>query len=229
MFSGKKANRKAEEKHECAGVQKNQQVVARGILFGGETPLSGVVLAKNGAAGTCSPSRTFLFPLLRSNDSPAINLHGSSICAKRTATLDLLLSRERSPSRRVKSSALAHYASRSLCTAKIPQRRQTKGGSSCGICRRNRTVKNSMLLIAASHTHVLSCRHVLVPRSRRLRLHSVFIHHRVWRWRSRHNARGRRGFSHVKLLRECLDSLQNIHTTEGTSGWLIDEFFAAPH
>ena len=54
-----------------------------------------------------------------------------------------------------KPPVLGHHASRSLCTAKNPQHHQVDGGSSCGTCQGNRTVKNSMLLIAASHTHVL--------------------------------------------------------------------------
>lgn len=64
----------------------------------------------------------------------------------------------------------AHCASRSLCTANIHSTNRSKTGRLEQFCKGNRTVKNSMLLIAASHTHVLFVRHLLVPHSRPLRL-----------------------------------------------------------
>ncbi|KAF8552667.1 hypothetical protein OG21DRAFT_93903 [Imleria badia] len=70
----------------------------------------------------------------------------------------------------------AQIVSRSLGTATI---HSTNRGPSWGTCQgTNCTVKNSVLLITASHAHMsCSCRHLLVPRSRPLRLHKRFIYH----------------------------------------------------
>ena len=52
---------------------------------------------------------------------------------------------------------------------------------------------------------------------------SVLFTTRVGSWKSQQNTMGLQRFSHVRLLGECLDSLQYIHTSGGhLVGWRTD-------
>ena len=139
--------------------------------------------------------------------------------------LDLcLIQRTLTVSTSAKSSVLAHGASWPLSTAKNPQHRRIEDGASCGTCRGNRPVENCMLLIVASHTRLVHFDTYWCNARACCGFTSVLFTTpttRVWIWGSWRNPMGLRGFSHVRLLGECLDSLQYIHTTGGTSGCLL--------
>ena len=116
-----------------------------------------------------------------------------------------------------KSSALAHRTSHCLyaerkTTAPTDQRRVVLQNLST-----QPNGENSMLLIVASHTHVLSFRHLLVPRSRQLRLHSVLFTTRGWMWRSWHNTRELGGLSNY-----CVSVLIHSNTFIRRGGHLVD-------
>ena len=168
-------------------------------------PLSGVAPAKNRARSPTAvpPSLLTASPLLARCLRPLFDARSCLI----QRTLTVLTSAE--------SSVLARGASWPLSTAKNPQHRRIEDGTSCGTCQGNRPVETPMLLIAASHTRLVHFDTYWCNARACYGFTSVLFTTRVWIWGSWRNATGLRGFSHVKLLGECLDSLQSIHATGG--------------
>ena len=173
-------------------------------------PLSGVVPAKNQAR-----SRATVVPPSLLNDSLPLLARFLHPMSPPFDARSSLVQRTLTVLTNTKPSVLAHCASRSLCTAKKSTAPSDRRRTSCRTCQGNRTVEISMLLIAASHTHLVHFDTYWCNARACCGFTSVLFTTRAWIWGSWRNTMGLRGFSRVRLLGECLDSFQYIHTTGG--------------